>query len=165
MLGELKPKGPKGHRRIVMGMHSRGTPHGILLRSKSKLVLVVVLFSVLGFTHALQTNQRDELDRLSEEFAQNNKQIADRVDNLEEKLDQTREFVAESSVLTTRSVETMLWDLRAAKKTLSTQIAALEHRVAAQELESKCATAEVLACSILHDPPVKETFQAATDRI
>ena len=138
--------------------------HGILRGRKSQLVLVVLLFSLLGPAHALQTNQREELDRLSEEFAESNKQIADRVDNLEEGLDQTRAYVAETSVLATRSVETMLWDLRAAKRALSTQIAALEHRVAAQELESKRATAEVHACSMLHDPPVNETCKAATDR-
>ena len=140
------------------------TPHGILLRGKPQLVLVVLISSLLGLTHALQTNQQEELDRLSEEFAESSKQIAGRVDYLEEELDQTRTYVAKTSLLTTRSVETMLWDLRAAKRALSTQIAALEHRVAAQERESKCATAEVQACSMLHGPPVKETFQAATDR-
>ena len=149
-----------------MGMQSRGvaTPPGMIFRSKSQLILVVLLFSLLGLAHALPTNQREELDRLSEEFAESSKQITGRFDNLEEELDQTRAHVAETSVLTTRSVETMLWDLRATKRALSIQIAALEHRVAAQELESKCATAEVQARLMLHDPPVKETLQAATDR-
>jgi len=141
---------------IVLGMHSRGlTPHGILLRSKPQLVLVVVLFSLLGLAHALQPKEREELDLISEEFQQTRNapddllvrlvekvnDIQGRLNMFEEELDQTREHVTEASVLTTRSVETLLWDLRAAKRKLS----ALEDRLAAQELESRRAAE---ACSV-----------------
>ena len=146
-------------------MQSRGRapPQGRPLHIKIQLVLVVALCSLLGLAHALQANER-ELDRLSEEFAESSKQIAERLDDLEQELEQTRKQVAETSVLTTRSVETMVRDLRAAKRKLSTRVAALEHRVAALEIESKHAADEVIDCSMLHVSPVKETFQAASDR-
>jgi uncharacterized coiled-coil protein SlyX len=147
-------------------MQSRRTaaPQGRLLRSRTQLVLVVALFSLLGLAHALQPNEREELDRLSEEVAESSKQIAERFDDLEEELERTREHVAETFVLTTRSVETMLRDLRATKGTLSTRVAALESRVAAQELAFKRAAAEVRACSMLqlHVKPLNETFQASS---
>ena len=131
-------------------MQSRGgaAPQGRPLNRKTQLVLVVALFSLLGLAHALQANER-ELGLLSDEFAEGSKQIAERLDDLEEELDQTRKDVAETSVLTTRSVEKMLGDLRATKMTLSTRVAALEHRVAALELESKRAATEARACSML----------------
>ena len=142
-------------------MHSRRTAphHGRLLRSRKNLVIAVALFSFLGLAHAVQPNEREKLDLLSEELdelEQTHKQVTERLDDLAEVLDQTREFVAETSVPTT-SVETVLWDLRATKRKLSTRVAALESRVA-QELESKRAGAEVRAFSMLHVNPVIETF-------
>ncbi|KAJ1485289.1 hypothetical protein T484DRAFT_1892890 [Baffinella frigidus] len=126
-------------------MQSRRTapPQGRLLRSRAQLVLAVAIFSLLGLAHALQPNEREELDRPSEEFADHSsKQIVERLDDLKEECAQTREHVAEISMVTTLSVETMLKDLSATKR----QVAALEHRVAAQELESKRAAAEAEEC-------------------
>jgi len=126
--------------------------------SRMQLVVTVGLFSLLGLAHSLRPNEREELDPISEEFQQTRNAPDDlvvrlvekvndlhgRLERFDEEFDQTREHVAETSVLTTRSVETMLWDLRATKKMLSTRIAALESRVAAQEIDSKRAAAEVL---------------------
>ena len=123
---------------------------------------MVALFSLLGIAHALQANER-ELGGLSEEFTENSKQIVERLDHLEEELEGTRKSVAEASMLAIRSVEKMLWDLRATKETLSTRVATLESRVAAQELDAKRAAAEVGACPVMHMPPVKATLQAASD--
>jgi len=154
---------------VLEEMQSRGraVPQVRRLRSRAHLALTVAIFSLLRLAHALQPNEREKLDRLSQELdelEQTHKQVAERLDNLAEELDQTREHVVETSVLTTRSVETMLGDLRATKWKLSTRAAALEHRVAAQELESKRSAAQVRACLMLLVLPVKDKFQAASDR-
>ena len=133
----------------LTSMRSRGRapPQGRHLRIRTDLVLTVVLFSLLGLAHALQPKEWEELDPISEEIQQTRNapddvsvrlvekinDIHGRLNMFEEELDQTREHVAETSLLTTRSVETLLWDLRAATRRLS----ALENRLAAQELESR----------------------------
>jgi len=151
-------------------MQSRRTalPQCRFFRSNTRLVLAVALFSLLGLAHAVQPNEREKLDLLSEELdEQTHKKVPERLEDLAEELDQTREYVAETSVLTTRSIETMLWGLHATKRTLervSTRVAALESKDAAQELQSKFRAAEVRAYSMqqLHVKPVKETFQASS---
>jgi len=143
----------------------RVPPQGRPLHIRTQIVLMMVLFSLLGLAHALQANE-GELDCLSDEFAEGSKKIAEWLDGLKEELTQTRQQVAETSVLTTRSVETLLGDLHAAevrisdllaaKIMISTRVAALEHRIAALKPECKHAATEARACSMLHASTVPE---------